>query len=271
MNKSILALVAFALATPAFAQEPAAVVPVNQTIVAADGSWSSTDPAMIAAQAKLTAAGAVLAEAQAARVKADAEFMAIEAEKVRAEAEAIPAQAYYPKQVNDERIAFGGGNTSFSTQVDECIAIATSQARKAKLKVIGDIITVCQRNATDKTLADAVVIDAKGRVDNTRLALQLDRELYCEGDECGVGQKTAPIAATSDDEGGLGEFGMGLAGMPYGQSVIGTFQQNAMTAQALLAAQSIPAVVQPVVKAAPAAAPKAPVKSLKEIEAELTK
>ena len=77
----------------------------------------------------------------------------VQAEVAQIEAE-TPTKAYTETEVTDTTHTVGGGNTLFSTQMDDCIAIATSQARKAKMEVIADAIAECRRIAVEQTRAD---------------------------------------------------------------------------------------------------------------------
>lgn len=86
--------------------------------------------------------------------------------------------------------------------------------------------------------AQAEFVDAQGRATNTELALQLGRDYHSEADESATGNAAA-VSAITDDEGGALNFGGmgGVAGLPYGQSVVGQFQNNVGALQGLMAMQ----------------------------------
>ncbi|MDQ5952362.1 MAG: hypothetical protein QG626_490 [Patescibacteria group bacterium] len=90
----------------------------------------------------------------------------------------------------------------------------------------------------DCVRAQAEFVDAQGRATNTELALRLGRDFHSEADESATGNAAA-MSAITDDEGGTLNFGgmNGIAGLPYGQSVVGQFQNNVGNLQGLMAMQ----------------------------------
>ena len=97
--------------------------------------------------------------------------------------------------------------------------------------------------------AQATLVDAVNRGEVAEKAIDKGIDFHSEGDELATGN-AASTAAVTDDEGGNafgGYGGFGGAGVPYGQSVIGTFQQNALATQGLIASQQAVIVQRPVV------------------------
>lgn len=90
----------------------------------------------------------------------------------------------------------------------------------------------------DCVRAQAEFVDAQGRATSTELALRLGRDFHSEANESATGN-AAGISAITDDEGGALNFGGmgGVVGLPYGQSVVGQFQNNVGQLQGLMAMQ----------------------------------
>ena len=113
---------------------------------------------------------------------------------------AQPVQPYGQEQVGNGGHALFGGTTVFSTQVSDCVAAATTQARKAKLEVVGDIIARCREIAVDQT-------DADTRHDVAMKALELDRQMSAQADGAiAVGERPATVLAANGAFGGSGSF-----------------------------------------------------------------
>lgn len=184
-----------------------------------------------------------LVEALVAETEAKRAQTALLGQTTDAERAATTVPPYNRKQVDSRENAFLGGNTIFSTQVNDCIAIATSKARKAKLEVTGDILVRCRAEAVKQTDADTRRMVALK-------ALELDREAFGSGDTMAVGTKTAPIAARFQNGDGLNNWDSAF----FGSSVTETYAiQNALT----------PGVVAPP-SAPPPAAPTKPAPQTRE-------
>ena len=263
MTRIILSLVLCAVALPALAVEPAAATaPAAATtpkkVVRIQPGGADNVTAIVEADMPPE-----LVAAEVARVNAETEALQklTEAEVTRMAAETHPA-AYRTAELDTggKRFAVGGPFT-FSTQVTDCIAAGTTNARNGKFKTLGEIIIGCQMVGVDQTEANVLMVRAQTEQMLAQAATENKQlsPLTIIGPDSSVTtvEQTGNLLALT--AGGVGAFGTGL---PYGASVTSLFQQNAMGVQAMLASQSLvvpqpgvkPPAEKPVAKA-PVAAP----------------
>lgn len=120
-----------------------------------------------------------------------------------------PVQPYDQNQVDKGGNDLLGGSFAFSTQINDCIAAATTNARKAKLEVVGDIIARCREIAVNQT-------DANTRHDVAMLALQTDAQMSAQADGAiAVGERPATMLAATNG----GFMGSGGAFANWGDQV----------------------------------------------------
>lgn len=213
MRTLILSLVFFATSTPAFAEEPAAE--------------SAEDPDLIPAGSRFyQGADGTIFMTPSSQVETENEIAAKQAateNKIRMMAAREIADPTTNGSVIGRPAVTSNDVCGFAMNLE---AFSGRQQRK-----LAELYPECVR-------AQAEFVDAQGRAVNTALALTLDRDFASEGDESATGNAAAISAVTDDEGGSMGGFGnMGVAGLPYGQSVVGVFQQNATQLQALMALQ----------------------------------
>ncbi len=216
-------LILLAIALPANAEEPVNTLsfPAGSTVtVAPDGTKTISPPVANRELADAALVDSLVASTEAKRAataRYEAETVAIGAN--------TPALAYNAKQVNKEGNDLFGGSLSYSTQVDDCIAVATSQSRKAKLEVITAAVARCREIAVEQTRADTAREVAL-------YAISLDRPLTAHADgSISVTEHPATALAWR------GNGGVGNAGMAFGQSPFNQLQTNAVGWQAVMAGQ----------------------------------